>query len=274
MITGTDVTPPSTIHLQPQSWTILRKVYRDPKVVGRRGGTTGQRGSASDIAGAEFAKFADAVAVLKGVRPRFLGWIEKLSNDALGGGFSSGGKSGRAPTSIMLSTPDASKLCSLRLGIEAVLKYPKAKAVELAVRRMGFASMRERWEDQFLDVMIAIESLLLSDQKSDRGGELSFRIALRAAQALPNGIGDYTSGEVFVAMRRAYDVRSSLAHGGDVDVTKGYRIRDRTVTLEQLLRFVMDVSQSLCDSGIQIVLKDNRYFIDWDLKLSAHLDSY
>lgn len=61
--------------------------------------------------------------------------------------------------------------------------------------------------------MIAAEALFLSDlgSSTDRG-ELKYRLALRAAHFIE--AADLTRRQVFEHMKRAYDVRSAIAHGG------------------------------------------------------------
>ena len=260
-----------TIERPDNEWVVLRKAYLEPKVVGRAPGARVFRGSASEVAAIEFERFADALAVMRGRRPRLVGWLERLSNEALSRSWSSGTSAGRARAPAILSSPDAGRIRSIWHGVDAVSKFPKAKAVAMAVRRMGFASMRERWEDRFLDVMIALEALLLSDPSPERG-ELRFRMAFRAAQSLPNGVGDFTSGEIFIAMKHAYDVRSALAHGGDANGGEVFNIRGRKISLEALLGLVSEIGRSLTESAIEAVLRDKRYFIDWEGQLTAYFD--
>ena len=173
---------------------------------------------------------------------------------------------------VALASSDADRVASIWRGVDATSKIPKAKAVALAVRRMGFASTRERWEDRLLDAMIALEALLLSDNGKDRG-ELRFRMSFRAAQALPNNVSSFTSGEIFFVMKHAYDVRSALAHGSDVNVGNMFNIRERRISHGMLLEVVMQIGRLLTESAIEAVSLEKRYFIDWDEKLARYLDS-
>jgi hypothetical protein len=82
-----------------------------------------------------------------------------------------------------------------------------------AVRRFSDASERGRPDDQLVDLMIAAESLFLGgeDSPADRG-ELRYRLSLRAAVFIDST--DYSRREVFDYMKRAYDARSAIVHGG------------------------------------------------------------
>jgi hypothetical protein len=60
--------------------------------------------------------------------------------------------------------------------------------------------------------VIAAESLFLSDLDEQYHGELRFRFALRAAKFIEHP--NYGEHDIFRVMRRAYDARSAIVHGG------------------------------------------------------------
>ncbi len=91
------------------------------------------------------------------------------------------------------------------------LEVAKTKpSIATAVRRFGYAGNRELLEDKIIDLMIAAESLFLSD--SD-GGELSYRLAERFALFVGEAPGKARKA-LFRLARNAYDLRSSVVHGG------------------------------------------------------------
>lgn len=92
--------------------------------------------------------------------------------------------------------------------------FKKDLALQIALRRLVFSLDRERYDDKLIDIMIGFEALLFKDIK-DEGykGELRYRFSHRAAFFLED---DPTKRELkFMIMRKAYDLRSTLVHGGN-----------------------------------------------------------
>jgi hypothetical protein len=102
----------------------------------------------------------------------------------------------------------------------------------VAVRRFADSCVRHRHEDKLIDLMIAAESLFLRGTKE---GEKSFRLALRAAQFLGEGAA---SREVYKRMRRAYECRSVLVHGGNPS-------SDRRLKKLDLTKFACEVGDDI-----------------------------
>ena len=96
----------------------------------------------------------------------------------------------------------------------------KRKFLDTAVRRYSYAHERHRLEDKIVDLLIAAESLFLSDYKKDDPyiGEIRYRMSLRAAVFL--GSDGESRKRIFRQMRAAYDLRSSVVHGGEADKVK------------------------------------------------------
>ena len=86
----------------------------------------------------------------------------------------------------------------------------------IALRRFNMAFGRQQLGDQIVDLMIAAEALFLSDAEAGRG-ELRFRLAVRAAMFVE--APQYTRRQVFDLMRKAYNVRSGVVHGGSIKNT-------------------------------------------------------
>ena len=67
-------------------------------------------------------------------------------------------------------------------------------------------------------VALAAESLFLGDLGVQDRGELRFRFALRAAKFIEHP--SYCERDIFLVMRRAYDARSAIVHGGSPKDTR------------------------------------------------------
>ena len=85
----------------------------------------------------------------------------------------------------------------------------------ICLRRFNAAMDRTSLEDALVDHVIAAEALFLKDAGGpEERGELGFRLALRAG-ALLEGSG-LQRRSTFKFMKKAYDLRSKVAHGGDL----------------------------------------------------------
>ncbi len=112
----------------------------------------------------------------------------------------------------------------------------------ICIRRFNRAMERLSLEDSIVDHVIAAEALFLRDSgdPGDRG-ELRFRLALRASAFL-NSIGRPRRA-TFKFMKRAYDLRSEIAHGGNAPQEVSVP-GQRNVSLSQ---FVNDLGQLMRD---------------------------
>ena len=117
--------------------------------------------------------------------------------------------------SSTLSPDDVEPLSRIVELIQAARSGAHGKAIDLAIRRFGYAHQRSRDEDVVLDLMIALEGLVLdsSGAPKDRG-ELSFRVALGSCWLLRSQLDPKS---VFRFVQKAYVVRSAIAHGGEPD---------------------------------------------------------
>jgi Apea-like HEPN len=87
-------------------------------------------------------------------------------------------------------------------------RVTKRKPLTTALRRLTFAGERSRPEDQIIDLMIAAEAVFLAGEMTESANKL----ALRSAVFLRND--SRSVREVFRHMKRGYNARSRLAHGG------------------------------------------------------------
>jgi len=109
-------------------------------------------------------------------------------------------------TSLSLDSSENLILRSLWQALEA-----RAHQFRFGLDRFSQAFDRPNQIDRLVDFVIAAESILLSDNQPDRG-ELSFRAAMRASKLLT--AEGYSERDVFRLMRKAYDARSRIVHGG------------------------------------------------------------
>lgn len=84
--------------------------------------------------------------------------------------------------------------------------------LEFSIHRFNLAFGRELLADRIVDLVIAAESLFLADLDALDRGELRFRVSLRTAKFIKHPT--YGAEDVFGLMRRAYDARSAVVHGG------------------------------------------------------------
>ena len=84
----------------------------------------------------------------------------------------------------------------------------ESERFSFSIRRFSLAFDRGLFADRIVDLVIAAESLFLSDLGVQDSGELRFRFALSAAKFIEHPT--YGEREVFRVMRRAYDARRRI----------------------------------------------------------------
>jgi len=117
-----------------------------------------------------------------------------------------------------LDTADFEPLTSVVSAIRSARQTSKKqqKALLLAVDRISRSSVRIRKEDALLDVMIALEALVLSGAGDPTiRGELRFRLSLYVARFLARNRGERE--RLYKLVRKAYDLRSKVVHGDTLD---------------------------------------------------------
>ena len=113
-----------------------------------------------------------------------------------------------------LSDTDVARL----LDLWQLLQEEGAARFRFSVHRFNLAFNRGLLDDRLVDLVIAAEALLLSENKPKDRGELRFRFSLRAAKFIEHPT--YNEYEVFRIMRQAYDNRSAIVHGGSSGDTR------------------------------------------------------
>jgi hypothetical protein len=138
--------------------------------------------------------------------------------------------------------------------------------LSLAARRLAYVSERLRPEDQMLDLMIAAEALYLTDTggTADKG-EQRYRLALRAAIWADTRRLGLTRDEVFALMKKSYDVRSSIAHGGKPS-KKALRFKDEQLELAQFVERSGAVVRAGTRKAIDTAAGagDGKFRVEWE----------
>ena len=112
---------------------------------------------------------------------------------------------------LCLATTDLSPLQAL--WGDLCRNASRNRPPSIALSRFTSAFDRSTLQDRLIDLMIAAEAIFLQEDGSpeDRG-ELSFRMALRAAHFIVDPTRDKVA--IFDQMKKAYGLRSRLVHGG------------------------------------------------------------
>ena len=122
-----------------------------------------------------------------------------------------------ATGSVTIERPDNEALVSLDGGelmqtIEALQRAHKK--VRIAVERWrGSKRPGARWEDRFIDLRIALETLYLKDFVNENSGEMRFRLSLFGAWHL--GSTPAERRDIRKCLRDAYDKASIAVHSGE-----------------------------------------------------------
>lgn len=144
------------------------------------------------------------------------------------------------------------------------LENPKVKKeLGTAVRRFSYSCVRHQNEDKIIDLMIAAESLFL---RGSREGEKRFRLAFRAGRFL--GADPAKQKEVYDRMRKAYDLRSLLVHGGSAPSLR--RLRGEVTENDNLIGEVGDDVQRAILKAIDVLSGPHAATLDdmyWDKML-------
>jgi len=140
--------------------------------------------------------------------------------------------------------------------------------LDAAIRRFGYAGERRRAEDRLVDLIISAESLFLSDAgETKERGELRFRLSLRFAFfAKMQGYGRL---DQFRLMRNAYDARSSVVHGGQLDESTLKLAGQGKVPLAIFVDTVEDAIRNTLHVAIETEPLSKTKLLDWEKLILA-----
>lgn len=120
--------------------------------------------------------------------------------------------------------------------------------VDLAARRLGRASLRERRDDVIIDLCIALEAMF----GNDGGGEIVHKLATRTAAAVTFGgtLPEHSAPDLFRYVKKIYQYRSAVVHG---DARPGAG----TITLANgSTQDTIALARSIVRAALQAVLDD------------------
>jgi hypothetical protein len=136
----------------------------------------------------------------------------------------------RPPASAL--TIDGALGSQLKEWIERLNDRPVDDPLAFAIQRFNLCDERAFDDDRLVDSWIALESLL---SKSDEGGDLSYRVALRLATLLGDSPADRQA--IRGLAKRSYALRSKVVHGIPPEKrTKKLQAGDLASETEDLLR--------------------------------------
>jgi hypothetical protein len=215
-------------------------------------------------------RVVEALRLLKSGQVAIRGFLRFEDNWLLEGGWSHSlllSLPATAGPTYELTSSEADELRGVwrRLGEGAIGEKPIAPAR----RRFVFAGDRSRDDDRLVDLMIAAESLFLSDAgRASERTELGFRLRLRAASFLSTP--KWTSRQLFTQFGRAYRVRSAIVHGGEPDAKdvrspsgEQVQLRDFVDLFEDLMRLALKqsmgaaVTKGFPPDWLELVLPDS-----------------
>lgn len=145
----------------------------------------------------------------------------------------------------------------------------RQKAVGFALRRFAFAGERARSDDAIVDLVAALEALLLSD--NPRAGEFQFRTSVRGAQLCRHK--GYSRQQVFEQLRRAYSVRSQVAHG-KTPGKKDLRGPDGVaLDLDAFVTEIESLARTTMKAAVDRIASGRGWPPDWDHLLLGRVPS-
>jgi hypothetical protein len=144
------------------------------------------------------------------------------------------------------------------------------KALTVALRRLRDAPLRPSDEDKLIDLVIAAEALFLTDTgRSEDRGELTYRLALRAALFIDDS--PHRRAQIREFFRRIYRARSAVVHGGQPGGLRSLdgdeaTLADSVGELDRLMRLALHKAV-LIRAG-----RRSGVLYDWEALLTDTLD--
>ncbi len=254
---------PMTVDRATQEWevlvpapiTILRLTYEQA----RDRPMEDHSGELSD----ENERFADAVALYHDTRPVLFFHRLWLADELLRNSWSSSNPTGIGSTDKSVLVTETGGVVEACSALRSLASTDTENNVGLAIRRLGLTRTRALSDDVLIDVMIALEALLLTKNEND---ELSFRMSLRASQWA--ALIDERSATAFDLVRCAYGLRSTIVHGDSPKKGKMYNIGGCNIGYDGVVSSVAAMARKFGIDALKRVLNGN-FDMRWDLKLKA-----
>ncbi len=164
----------------------------------------------------------------------------------------------RKPSYRIKDETEAAELERLR-GVLLGLTPAAARHLRVPLRRFHLATVRHDVADAFIDLLIAVEALVSDDTEKS---ELNYRVAQR--MALLVGKSPTERREIAKQMKAAYDVRSRLVHGRDLE--KVVKVGGRKVPPSAFLDEVREIVRRAILAGVESAANqpNGSSLFDWD----------
>ena len=133
-------------------------------------------------------------------------------------------------------------------------------AVEAAIRRFSYAGERTRPDDEIVDLVAALEGLLLSG--ISEAGEFAYRTSLRGALFI-GGTG-LTRRQVRKQLGRGYAVRSAVAHGAEPRKSDLKSPNGESADLAEFVDGIDDLVRSALHQAVEAVGGGATWPPDWE----------
>jgi hypothetical protein len=161
---------------------------------------------------------------------------------------------------LTLSPDDAEDLRSLWIDLA---RASSNRTVGVALRRFGYAAERNRSDDAVVDLVITMESLFLSDAGTPvERGEMRLRLSQRGALFIEHD--GLSKLQVLAFLRRAYDVRSAIVHGGAPPTELLKDARGNAVELSAFADEVEELARSALRKAVGQVASGGSWPPEWD----------
>lgn len=147
----------------------------------------------------------------------------------------------------------------------AMRRSRSEKPLDAVVRRFSYAGERERRDDEIVDLVAALEALLLSDIDDPR--EMTYRTALRGATFIDSGL---TKRQVQTQLTRAYSVRSAVAHGGAPRKKDLKSHNEEPVSLDAFAEGIEELVRAALVKAVNGVAAGAGWPPDWDGLILEH----
>jgi len=142
-------------------------------------------------------------------------------------------------------------------------KARETKVISSALRRFQFAADRALPEDEVVDLMIAAESLFLSETSERDRGEMRYRLAMRAG-ALVGSEELEERLRIWRFMRGAYDARSIIVHGGTPDERDLLGFDRQPLGLAAFADELEEVMRLALQRAVSMVADGQKFPPDWE----------
>ena len=222
--------------------------------------------------------FADALSLVGPGRSAVLGQLEEQTIAPFGAHGMRWSKFMGAATPrqhnshVMVGTHEAGLLLRLWRCVRTPGFRERHLGLSLALRRFAASALRKGEDDQIIDLLIAAEALYLADAGNTKDrGELRYRLALRGAYWSDPDALRMSRRDVYELLRVAYDVRSTVVHGGSLD-GRSVKLKGEKVSVGELIEATRDVLRQGLAAAVLATEAGARWAPDWDGEILTLLD--